>query len=79
MSLRIVRMRERERERERESTEEGKANAHIVYTRERERESYDNFFFLPADFDYLAARADHPLGMFTSGCGHHMHAECWRR
>lgn len=31
------------------------------------------------DFDYLAARADHPLGVFTSGCGHHMHSECWRK
>ena len=29
--------------------------------------------------DYLAARADHPLGMFTSGCGHNMHADCWKR
>ncbi|CAI8057989.1 E3 ubiquitin-protein ligase UBR2, partial [Geodia barretti] len=29
--------------------------------------------------DYLAARADQPLGMFTSGCGHHMHADCWKR
>ena len=31
------------------------------------------------DFDYLTARADHPLGVYTSGCGHHMHAECWKR
>jgi hypothetical protein len=29
--------------------------------------------------DYLAARADHPLGMFSGGCGHHMHADCWKR
>ena len=32
-----------------------------------------------AELDYLSARADLPSGTFTSGCGHHMHAECWRR
>ena len=34
---------------------------------------------LSVECDYLAARADQPLGMFTSGCGHHMHADCWKR
>ena len=32
-----------------------------------------------AEMDFLSARADLPSGTFTSGCGHHMHAECWRR
>lgn len=28
--------------------------------------------------DFLTSRTDLPYGMFTSGCGHHMHAECWK-
>ena len=28
--------------------------------------------------DFISSRADLPHGVFTSGCGHHMHAECWR-
>ncbi len=28
--------------------------------------------------DFISSRADLPHGVFTSGCGHHMHAECWK-
>ncbi len=31
------------------------------------------------EWDVLSARADLLRGVYTSGCGHHMHAECWRR
>lgn len=29
--------------------------------------------------DFLSCRADLPHGVFTSGCAHHMHAECWKQ
>lgn len=28
--------------------------------------------------NFLSSAADLPFGVFTSGCGHHMHAECWK-
>lgn len=28
--------------------------------------------------DFLSSRFDLPHGVFTSGCAHHMHAECWK-
>lgn len=28
--------------------------------------------------DYLSSRSDLAHGIFTSGCAHHMHAECWK-
>eukprot|EP00731_Ephydatia_muelleri_P027830 Em0019g703a len=31
------------------------------------------------DNDLLLGRADSQFGVFTGGCGHYMHAECWTR
>lgn len=28
--------------------------------------------------DFITSRLDLPHGVFTGGCGHHMHAECWK-
>ncbi len=28
--------------------------------------------------DFLSSRFDLTHGVFTSGCSHHMHAECWK-
>ena len=32
-----------------------------------------------SDNDLLLGRADSQFGVFTGGCGHYMHAECWTR
>ena len=28
--------------------------------------------------DFITSRFDLSHGVFTGGCGHHMHAECWK-
>ena len=31
-----------------------------------------------SDVDFIQALASVPQGVFTSGCGHHMHMDCWK-
>ncbi len=31
-----------------------------------------------SDVDFIQSLATVPQGVFTSGCGHHMHMECWK-
>lgn len=46
-----------------------------------EMEAAEDDTTLMCDFskvDFLTSRSDLSHGVYTSGCAHHMHAECWK-
>lgn len=49
----------------------------VLRKREQEEET-DGNICVHSDMDFISSREDLLHGMFTSGCGHHMHAECWK-